>query len=307
MREESVFLDTVPFATIKGLKATNLRSGGLTNSKTRAFGAPRPITLNGKPDKVEETVFEYSAHIPVAREFVKFKSANMTYDPMQHEIDQETRSLTRRICNDVINNTPILDPLGFVGLRYRMQHDLSSTQSIPASGTNGTALDLDHAGANYADNVVQFKIIMDKAKAQCAGKPTICLCNHDFIIYQNAIWAGSQYLKSTEDKLHRTFADWDGVKYVDMGYTFDDETFIIPSYENANGEVGTAGTDRCTSVYFITTGPEYWTMLQPAGMEVNGPREDDAKINYVTDIDWLLGQMITNKRSVTRVYGLKMF
>lgn len=305
-REESQFLNVIRLMTIGRLKAENLRAGAMNQIKNRKIGQDRPVVLHEKPDKVEDSLYIYSNEIKVPKELVDYKDPKNVYDPLAWNIEATSKSMARQICDDVINNTPSENPDAIVGLRYRVDNDLSSDQKIPASGTNGTALDLDPAGANYQQNIRQFKQIMDEAKAQCAGQPTLCLCNQDFIIAQSRIWADSNYLKTTEDSLHRTFEDWTGMKYIDMGYRYNDTDRIIKSYENAYGVDGTAGTDKCTSIYMVTMGEEFWTMMQAEAMKVYDTHLDENNINYVTQFDWMLGQMITHPRSVVRVYGLKM-
>lgn len=305
-REESAFLDNVRLMTVGRMKVENLRSGSMSQIKNRKIGEQRPTVLHQKPDKVEDSLYIYSNEILVPKELVDYKDPKNPYNPLEWNIEASTKSMARQICDDFINNTPTNNPDAVVGLKYRVDNDLSSDQKIPASGTNGTALDLDPAGANYAQNIRQFKQIMDEAKAQCAGTPTLCLCNQDFIISQSRIWADSNYLKVTEDSLHRTFEDWTGMKYIDMGYRYNDTERIIKSYEDAYGVDGTQGTDKCTSIYLVTMGEEFWTPVQAEPMKVYDTHLDNKNINYETQIDWIIGQMITHPRSVVRVYGLKM-
>ena len=104
--------------------------------------------------------------------------------------------------------------------------------------------------------------LMDMAKSVVDETPDFVLCNNTFINMQSSIWADSNYLKTTEDSLHRVFEDWDGVKYINMGYEFDDTTKVIKDYETAYGVDGTAGTDHCTSIYLVKMGPEFWQMVQ---------------------------------------------
>ena len=123
---------------------------------------------------------------------------------------------------------------------------------------------------------------------------------------QSSIWADSNYLKVTEDSLHRIFEDWDGVKYLDMGFEYDDTTKVIKDYETAYGVDGTEGTDHCTSIYLVKMGEEFWAAVQAAAMKVYDTHLDADNINYVTQFDWEIGQLITHPRSVVRLYGLKM-
>jgi len=284
-REESAFLDNVRLMTVGRMKVENLRAGSMSQIKNRKIGESRPTVLHQKPDKVEDSLYIYSNEILVPKELVDYKDSKNPYNPLEWNIEASTKSMARQICDDI---------------------DLSADQKIPASGSSGTALDLDPAGQSYAANIRQFKQIMDEAKAQCAGTPTLCLCNQDFIIAQSRIWADSNYLKVTEDSLHRTFEDWTGMKYIDMGYRYNDVDKIINSHEQADGSDGTAGTHYCTSIYMVTMGEEFWSMVQAEPMKVYDTHLDNKNINYETQIDWILGQIITHPRSVVRVYGLKM-
>ena len=305
-REESPFWDNIRLETVGRMKTENLRAGSMSQIKNRKIGEARPTVLHQKPDKVEDSLYIYSNEILVPKELVDYADPKNPYKPLEWNIEATTKSMARQICDDVINNTPTANPDAIVGLKYRVDNDLSTDQKIPASGTNGTALDLDPSGQDYAQNIRWFKQVMDEAKAQCAGTPTLCLCNQDFIIAQSRIWADSNYLKTTEDSLHRTFEDWTGMKYIDMGYKYDDTNKIITSSETAYGVEGTPGTDHCTSIYLVTMGEEFWTMMQAEPLKVYDTHLDNKNINYETQLDWILGQMITHPRSVVRVYGLKM-
>ncbi len=305
-RKESVFLDKCKIITTGTMHVKNARSGSMSKIGTRKVGEPRPIVMHQKPDIVEDAMYVYSNKIQTPTQRVDFKDPALLYDPMAWNIEATIKSMARQVTSDMINNTPTINPDAPTGLRYRVDHDLKPDQKIPASGINGTVLDLDPAGANYQQNIRQFKRILDIAKSQCAETPDFILCNNNFINMQSSIWADSNYLKTTEDSLHRVFEDWDGVQYLDMGYEHDDETKVIKDYENVYGEDGAEGTDKCTSIYLVTMGEEFWTMVQAEEMKTSDMHKDADDINYVVDFDWEVGQIITHPRSVVRLYGLKM-
>lgn len=306
-RKNSVFLDQVTIETTGTMHVKNMRAGSMSKIGNRKIGAPRPIVLHQKPDMVEDAMYIYSNKIQIPTQNVDFKDKGNLYDPVTWNIEATSKSMARQITSDVINNTPTKNPDALVGLKWRVDNaSNASTIKIPASGTNGTALDLDPSGANYQQNIRAFKRLLDTAKDVVAETPDFIFCNNTFINTQSSIWADSNYLKTTEDSLHRIFQDWDGVKYLDMGYEYDDENKVITDSEDAYGADGTPGTDHCTSIYLVKMGEEFWQMVQAESMNTSELYKDADRINYCVDFDWEIGHIITHPRSVVRIYGLKM-
>lgn len=306
-RKDSKFLDQISIMTTGTMHVKNMRDGSMSKTGTRKIGESRPIILHQKPDMVEDAMYIYSNKIQIPTQNVDFKDPNLMYDPVEMNITKTVKATSRRLTDDFINNTPTLDPDGLVGLKWRIDNASNvSTIKIPASGTAGTALDLDPNGQNYQQNIRAFKRLLDTAKDVVAETPDFILCNNTFINTQSSIWADSNYLKVTDDSLHRIFQDWDGTKYLDMGYLYDDETKVIKDYENAYGVDGTPGTDKCTSIYLIKMGPEFWQPVQAESLYTSELYKDAERINYNVDFDWEIGHIITHPRSVVRIYGLKM-
>lgn len=306
-RKDSKFLDKINIMTTGTMHVKNMRDGSMSKTGTRKIGESRPIVLHQKPDMVEDSMYIYSNKIQIPTQNVDFKDPNLMYDPVEMNITKTVKATSRRLTDDFINNTPTLDPDGLVGLKWRIDNASNvSTIKIPASGTNGTALDLDPNGQNYQQNIRAFKRLLDTAKDVVAETPDFILCNNTFINVQSSIWADSNYLKVTEDSLHRIFEDWDGTKYLDMGYLYDDETKVIKDYEDAYGVDGTQGTDHCTSIYLVKMGPEFWQPVQAESLYTSELYKDAERINYNVDFDWEIGHIITHPRSVVRIYGLKM-
>ena len=306
-RKKSVFLDQVTIETTGTMHVKNMRAGSMSQIGNRKIGEPRPIVMHQKPDVVEDAMYIYSNRIQIPTQDVDFKDKGNIYDPVAWNIEATASSMARQITSDVINNTPTLNPDALVGLRYRIDNaSNASTIKIPASGTNGTALDLDPSGANYATNIRAFKRILDTAKDVVAETPDFLFCNNTFINVQSSIWADSNYLKTTEDSLHRVFEDWDGVRYIDMGYEYDDTNKVIKDSEDAYGADGTPGTDKCTSIYLVKMGEEFWQMVQAESMQTSELYKDADRIAYRVDFDWEIGHLITHPRSVVRLYGIKL-
>ena len=306
-RKDSIFLNNVTIQTTGTMHVKNMRAGTMSQIGNRKIGESRPIVMHQKPDVVEDAMYIYSNKIQIPTQNVDFKDKGTLYDPVAWNIEATTKSMARQITSDIINNTPTANPDAPVGLKWRIDNASNVSEiKIPASGTNGTALDLDPTGQNYAQNIRAFKRLMDMAKSVVDETPDFVLCNNTFINMQSSIWADSNYLKTTEDSLHRVFEDWDGVKYINMGYEYDDTTKVIKDYETAYGVDGTEGTDHCTSIYLVKMGPEFWQMVQAESMNVSELYKDADRINYCVDFDWELGHIITHPRSVVRVYGLKM-
>ena len=306
-RKNSVFLDQITIETTGTMHVKNMRAGAMNKIGNRKIGQARPIVMHEKPDVVEDAMYIYSNRIQIPTQNVDFKDKGNLYDPVAWNIEATGKSMARQITSDVINNTPTANPDAIVGLRWRVDNATNSSEiKIPASGTNGTALDLDPSGANYQQNIRQFKRILDTAKDVVDAEPDFIFCNNTFINVQSSIWADSNYLTTTEDSLHRIFQDWDGTKYINMGYEYDDSTKVIKDYEDAYGVDGTPGTDACTSIYLVKMGEEFWQMVQAESMNTSELYKDADRINYCVDFDWEIGQIITHPRSVVRLYGLKL-
>lgn len=306
-RKDSVFLDQITIETTGTMHVKNMRAGSMSKIGNRKIGEARPIVMHQKPDQVEDAMYIYSNKIQIPTQNVDFKDKGNLYDPVSWNIEATSKSMARQITSDFINNTPQANPDALVGLKWRIDNASNVSEiKIPASGTNGTALDLDPSGVNYQQNIRAFKRLLDMAKDAVADTPDFILCNNTFINVQSSIWADSNYLKTTEDSLHRIFVDWDGVKYLDMGREYDDTNKVISDHEDAYGVEGTVGTDKCTSIYLVKMGEEFWQPVQAESMNTSELYKDADRINYCVDFDWEIGHIITHPRSVVRIYGLKM-
>ena len=177
-RKASVFLDKVTIETTGTMHVKNMRAGSMSQIGNRKIGEKRPIVMHQKPDVVEDAMYIYSNKIQIPTQNVDFKDAGNIYDPVAWNIEATSKSMARQITSDVINNTPTTNPDALVGLKWRIDNASNvSTIKIPASGTNGTALDLDPAGQNYQQNIRQFKRILDTAKDVVAETPDFIFCN----------------------------------------------------------------------------------------------------------------------------------
>ena len=302
LQDESELLDTLNFKTIKSTTVRTWRSGELREVKWRRINEPFGTVIQGQPEAIEAGMFSFGNTVDVDYLLKEDTSAKIV-DPEADQIQQTTTAMARGFNDYFINNSPLNDPHGIVGLKYIIDNEFSG-QKICANPAGNAVLDLTPTGQNYATNIgILFRQI-EKAIAAIHGeKPNFCVCNKTFLLNFRAICRDSGYLKTTEDSLGREFIDYNGVKFIDAGYKVNDSDMIIGDNELYNGTEDQSGT--ATSIYFVRMDEQHYQPFQFESLTTDRVGLLEDRTNYRTVIKWDVGHIVTHPRSLARLTGLK--
>ena len=302
LQDESELLDTLNFKDIKATTVRTWRSGELREVKWRRINQPFGTVIQGQPKPIEAGMFSFGNTVDVDYLLKEDQTAKIV-DPEADQIQQTVTAMARQFNDYWVNNDPINDPAGIVGLKYIIDNEFPE-QMIVADPSGADVLDLDPTGADYATNIGIFFRSLEKAIAAVHGeKPNFAVCNKTFLLNFRAICRDSGYLKTTEDSLGRQFIEFNGVKFIDAGYKVDDTTMIIGDNENYNGVVTDDG--MATSIYLVRMDEQHYQPFEFEALTTDRVGLLEDRTNYRTVIKWDVGHIITHPRSVSRLTGLK--
>lgn len=305
IREESPLLNMLQYHTENRLKFYNYRGPtNLPEGTWKNIGEKYDEGVTWGYDRVEESTFYIGRefHIDERLEGVVDETIE---DPVKSNIEWYTRGIHRQVVDSIFNGKSS-DNHGksFVGLKERL-NKLPATQTLDAvDGTN--ALDLRTSASDYAQNVEEFIVLLNKlCKAIDGGRPDFFVVNEDFQIKFESILRTSGLLTYAKDNFEREFPAFKGIPFIDAGRKTDDTTYVISNNETVAGADGSSN-DHCTSIYAVKQGPGYFTMLEKTPFRVRDNFNDPHMIDHIYVMDWGLGMMITHPRSVARLQGLRM-
>lgn len=301
LRNESVLLDQFNLITTGSWRVRNLRETyDETAVSWRDINEELGSVQHGKPEEVQSSGFSFGNMIKVDHLLVKDKT-ELIYDPRARQTEITVRKMARQFSDVIINNTAADNPKAPIGLKSFIDEHLPNQKMIAKTG----GLDLDPSGASYAANNRLFWRALDKLKEMVDGGATHLLCNSTFIRCARALARESTLLKTTEDALGRDITEYNGMKFIDVGVSDrGSETKIITDTE-ANTGVD-AGNSAYTSVYALRMGINHFQPWEMNPMEVKDLGRLPGSVFYATSIEWVVGYLITDTKSVARMYGLKM-
>lgn len=306
IREESPLLNMLQFHTENRLKFFNYRGPTSVEGGTwKSIGEYYDEGVQWDYDRLEETTFYLGREFAIDERLMGVVDETIV-DPIKSNIEYYTRGMHRQAVNGFINGKST-DNQGksFVGLRERL-NKLPATQTLQALDTS-TALDMRTSAADYAQNVEEFFVLLNKlCKAIDGGRPDFFVVNEDFQIKFESILRTSGQLTYAKDNFEREFPAFKGIPFIDAGRLEDDTTYVIKNTETITGGDGTQGTDYCTSIYAVKQGPAHLTMLEKTPLRVRENDNDPHMIKHTVVMDWALGMMITHPRSVARLQGIRM-
>lgn len=302
LRENSRFMDILPFANVGALNVKVVREGGMPSLSWREIGAAHSSAKATKPDEIQERVYSIGNIIGVDKMYMRDTSPRL-YNPMTYQTSMTVKSIARHFSDAAINGLPT-DETKPVGLWYRVNNDLASTQKI-----NGNGVDISSDGASLSTAINTFFDLLDETlytvtdSFEDAGNVYL-LCNDTMIQRYQSIARQSGLLSVTTDAIGRTFNSYKGAKFVDMGRKYDDSTRIIGNAETDAGTALTGGD--ATSIYAVRVGPEYLTGWQEYGLEVSAPQLDQTnQVLYYSVIDWAVGLALSHPRhSLAQLHGI---
>lgn len=307
IREDSPILNMLQYHTENRLKFYNyLGPTQLEGGTWKNIGQPYDEGVQWDYSRIEESTFYIGRKFKIDERLEGVVDETLE-DPVKANLEYYTRGIQRQITDSLINGKS-KDNQGksFVGLKERL-NKLPATQTLQAKDTT-EALDLRTSASDYAQNVEEFIVMMNKlCKAVDGGRPDFFIVNEDFQIKFESILRTSGLLTYAKDNYEREFPAFKGIPFIDIGRKEDDLTYIINNNETILGADGTAGTDFCTSIYAVKQGPSHFTMLEKQPFRVRDNFNDPDMISHWYIMDWALGMMITHPRSVARLQGLRLF
>lgn len=307
MRENSPILNMLKFLRENRLRFFNRRGMSAVEGGTwKKIGEAYDKGVQFESELIEETTYYLGREFQVDERLMNVVDPVIT-DPIQSNIRAYTIGMQRQVCNAIVNGKST-DNNGdsFTGLKERLA-SLPTEQTLYADGVGSNYLDLRTSAADYAQNVEEFIVLMNKlCKAIDGGRPDFFIVNEDFQIKFESILRTSGLLTYTKDNMEREFPSFKGIPFIDIGRKEDDTTYIINNNEQADGSDGTYGSHYGTSIYAVKQGPEFLQMLEKQPFRVRENDNDPHMISHTVVMDWALGMMITHPRSVARLTGLRM-
>ena len=310
LEEESEILDSLNFDTIKATTVQTYRSGKMRPVSWRRINKPFGTVIQGHPEPIMAGMFSFGNTVDVDYLY-KEDTTPKIVDPETDQIKSTTTAMARQFNEAWVSNTPQGNPDAIVGIRHMIDTEFPG-QKICANPTGLDVLDLSPTGANYSTNISIFFLMLDKAIEAIHGqKPTLAVCNSTFLTHFASLCRDSGYLKTTEDSLGRVFVEYRGVKFVNAGNTVedhDDETGqdlpIITNKETYNGVVDEA-SGNATSIMFARVDKEHYQPFQFEDLTVDRIGKLQDGVNYRTVIKWDIGHIVTHRRSLSWLTGLK--
>ena len=309
LEEESEILDSLNFDTIQANTVQTYRSGKMRPVSWRRINQAFGTVIQGHPEKVQAGMFSFGNTVDVDYRLKEDKTPKIV-DPETDQIKSTVTAMARQFNEAWVNNTPLDNPDAIVGVRYMINEEFPG-QKICANPAGNAVLDLTPSGANYASNISIFFLQLDKAIDAIHGhKPNLAVCNSTFLTHFTALCRDSGYLKTTEDSLGRRFVEYRGIKFVDAGNTVEDvdssgnDLPIITDKELYTGAYdGTYGT--ATSVLFARIDREHYQPFQFEDLTVDHIGKLQDGVNYRTVIKWDVGHIVTHRRSLSWLTGLR--
>lgn len=302
LRNESVLLDNLNFLTTGTLSVRNLRETFDENDiPWNEINEELGSVAHGKPEEIQASGFSFGSSIKVDHKLVEDKSPR-TYDPRERQTTITVRKMARQFSDVIINNTAALNPKAPIGLKSFIDLYLPSQKVIADAG----GLDLALTAPTYAINNHKFWRMLDRAKMMVDGGATHILCNDTFIRCAKALARESTLLTTSKDALGRDITEYDGMKFINVGVKDrKTEAKIITDNEKDDGTQGSV-SDKFTSIYLLRMGPDHFQPWQMKALEVTDHGRLKGSVFYQTDIEWVVGYLVTDTKSIARVHGLKM-
>ena len=295
-RRESFALDSLSFEASGGLSKTVIRSAGLPAVGFRKIGEGWQSS-KATFEPLAERVFDLGGDIDVDKILVKADPSQMG-----KHVEAFTTAIAYEFNDYFINGDPTVDPDGFTGLWFRIQNYLALRQTVALGGVDISA----DAGAGLSANFDTFLDGLDQLAHVVEGHmPMIYFCNEQVYLRLNSALRQKGLWSQDVNQFGLTIARYgpNGPAIMDLGVMADQVTQIIGNDE-ANDGSDLGGGDGATSVYAVRTGGQHLNGIQLYPIDVNpiGLLEDG--VTYRTVIDWPMGIMHENPRSIARAVGI---
>lgn len=296
----------VPFINKKTLIQNGVRwEGNLPTVSWTTVNAD-PLTTAGAPTPFQESAYILRNNIDVDKVLVQ--EENRITDPRGAQLAAYLKSVTYDFNTKFINNDHVTgDQNAIVGLRYRLDNPNTygtwSSSKIDAGGVDLSFAGLTAATANrFIELISQLLWAVDSPQ----GDGVVLYMNETMKFrFATAIRAmgTSGGFRIDQDQFGRTVEKFMNATIHDIGYQVDQASRIITTTESATG-ASTGGT--YTSIYAVNYGVDHMFGWQYEPLSAIDLGLLNNGVIYRTTVDWVGGLMTQNKRSIGRLYDIKL-
>lgn len=314
LREAGSAWTDIPFATRKTMLVSGARWTGNLPTVNWVKLNVAPTAVTGIPQQFQEQAFVIRNTIEV--DHLMVEDQNQIVEPRGARLGAYLRSVAYDFNDKYINNdhtTGNADAI--VGLRARLD-DWAKYGTVGTVGTTASSNKIDAGGlditvANATATLANkfLKLLDDVLYAVDAldGSNVTIYCNNDLLIripfLIRLLGAGAGF-STAQDAYGRMVYQYRNAVLKDIGLKADQTTKIITSTETS---AGAAGSSTYTSLYAVRYGEEYVSGWQFAPLNAQDLGKDPTDgVVYRTFIEWAGGLVVSNIRSIARLYGLKL-
>lgn len=295
LRKESFLLDKMQFPSINSLKAKGLRVKSLPTLQNRKLNASYAHS-NGDIEPLEENAYLFGGRVSFDHRLTG--KPDLIADPAAWNVKMYATSLAYGWNNDIINNTPGMNPDSIVGLRYRFPRDFSE-QIFDAGG-----VDISPDASTLSANFNTLFDLVQRGIYACRDHACDAILTSDTVKLR--MESGLRQLglfTTTKDSFGRTVATWGegGPAIIDMGVQANQTTKIFADDEGATGLP--TGSNGKSSMMFVKFGAEYLTGFQDDGGLKSFEWQTGVLKNV--ELDWAAGIFITDPRSISWLYNIQ--
>ena len=296
----------IPLVNKKSLISNVVRwEGNLPTVNWGTINSEPTVTI-GTPKPYQEQAYILRNAIDVDKFLVE--DVNNIADPRATQLAAYLKSVAFDFNDTFINNDHASGNANKpVGLRSRIdngaQYGVWPSAKIDATGTDLSLAGMTATTANkFVEQVTQLLWTADSPEGD------------NVVLYMNEVMARrfatalrlmgtSGGFDITQDQFGRSVTKFRNAVIKDIGYKIDQSTRIITTTETATGA---AGASTFTSIYAVNYGMDHffgWQYEPIAGHDLgllnNG-------VIYRTVVDWAVGLMNANIRSIARLYDIKL-
>lgn len=294
-RREAIVMDQMSFEDVSTLSVSVLRTKSLPSVTWRKIGGTWSDS-KATFEPISENLYQMGGKIDIDKVLVR---AEGPVNQRAVQTDAYLTAIAYEFNDKFINGDPTVDEDAISGMFYRIMNYLSG-QHINENG-----LDVSPDASGLSANQITLIDEMQRLIHKCDGhKADAIYSNETFLLRLCAALRGSGLLDTTQDNYDRWVFTYgaNGPKLYDVGPKADQSTLIIGNAELSNGTALTGGS--ATSAYAVKYGEKFLMGFQLYSIDVNDVGLLEDGVNYRTVVDWPIGILITNPRSVARMSGV---
>lgn len=304
--KQSVIMDDLPWETIGKLSQRVLRWRSLPTGGFRQINGTYTEST-GTFEQLEESLYIFGGYIDVDKQLVENK--DQVIDPRAVQTQMKLKALAYDFNDFFINGDSAVTPDSFDGLRVRIA-SLPASQSLVCGVGSVPAINLAPANiaipanANVAANALVDTLDM-LVYAVEDHKPDALIMNETLIMRIASVLRRGGLLTTDKDQFGRMFWSYNGVKFVDAGYT--SAGAITPGAGSmVIGNTEGAGLNS-TSIYAVKYGVgDGLAGLQKSDIETKDLGLLQTQPVYRTMIEWPLTIAMFTERAAASVSAIQM-